>query len=381
MPRMNAGAETMPRSGIREIMDLAWSLEEPVIGLHVGEPSFEAPEHVIEAARAAYASGRTHYVPNAGTGPLREAIADKITRRNGLPTEPEQVVVSAGGAQALHAAMSLTVAAGDEVLIPDPGWPNFAMAVGLLQATPVRYPLRPENDFRPDPADLEALVTDRTRLLVVNTPSNPLGTVLGAAEVEALVRFAERHDLWLLSDECYDALTFDVEHVGAGHYDRDGRVLSAFSFSKTYAMTGVRVGYLRTTARVAREAAKIQEPMIACVNAAAQDAAYAALTGSQEAVDTMRDTYQFRREAALAELDKLGMRYRRPEGAFYLWVDVGDRDGGDTHAWALDLLRERHVAVADGPVFGPAGNGWVRVSLATDTEALTEGLRRIGAHR
>lgn len=381
MPRLNAGAEAMPRSGIREIMDLAWSMDEPVIGLHVGEPSFEAPAHVIEAARAAYAAGRTHYVPNAGSGPLREAIADKVTRRNGLPTEPEQVVVSAGGAQALHAALSLTVAAGDEVLIPDPGWPNFAMAVGLLQARPVRYPLRPENDFRPDPADLDALVTDRTRLVIVNTPSNPLGTVLGADDVESLVRFAERHDLWLLSDECYDALTFDVEHVGAGHYDRDGRVLSAFSFSKTYAMTGVRVGYLRTTAPIAREAAKIQEPMIACVNAAAQDAAYAALTGPQDAVDTMRDTYQFRREAALTELDKLGMGYRRPDGAFYLWVDVRDRDGGDTHAWALDLLRERRVAVADGPVFGPAGAGWVRVSLATDTEALTEGLRRMGAHR
>lgn len=381
MPRLAPGAERMPRSGIREVMDLAWSYDEPVIGLHVGEPSFEAPAHVIEAARAAYASGRTHYVPNAGVGPLREAIADKLTGANALPTEPDQVVVSAGGAQALQVALSLTVAAGDEVLIPDPGWPNYAMAIELLQATPVRYPLRPENDFRPDPAELDGLVSDRTGLIVVNTPSNPLGTVLGAGEVEALVRFAERHDLWLLSDECYDALTFGVEHVGAGRFDDDGRVLGAYSFSKTYAMTGVRVGYLRTTERIAEEAAKLQEPMIACVNAAAQDAAYAALTGPQDAVATMRDTYHFRRDAALNELDRLAMGYRRPDGAFYLWVDVRDRDGGDTHAWTLDLLRRHRVAVADGPVFGPAGAGWVRVSLATDTDELTEGLRRMGAHR
>ncbi|MGH3357885.1 MAG: pyridoxal phosphate-dependent aminotransferase [Nocardioidaceae bacterium] len=381
MPELTRGAERMSRSGIREIMDLAWSLDGPVIGLHVGEPSFEAPPHVIEAARAAYAEGKTHYVPNAGVNALREAIADKVTRLNGMPTETGQVVVSAGGAQALHAALSLTVGAGDEVLIPDPGWPNYAMAIGLLQATPVRYTLRAENDFRPDPAALDGLVTDRTKLIIVNSPSNPLGTVLRADELEALVRFAERHDLWLLSDECYDALTFDVEHVSPGTYDTDGRVISAFSFSKTFAMTGVRVGYLRTTQRIAGEAAKLQEPMIACVNAAAQDAAYAALTGPQDAVATMRDTYHYRRDVALAELDRLGMGYRRPDGAFYLWVDVGDRDGGDTHRWALDLLRTRGVAVADGPVFGPAGAGWVRVSLATDTDELAEGLRRMGEFR
>lgn len=371
----------MARSGIREVMDLAWSLDDPVIGLHVGEPSFEAPSHVVEAARHAYASGRTHYVPNAGVGPLREAIAEKVTRHNAVPTTADEVVVAAGGAQALHAALSLTVGAGDEVLIPDPGWPNFAMAIGLLQATPVRYSLRADRDFRPDPDELDSLVTERTKLIIVNSPSNPLGTVLGAGEVEALVRFAERHDLWLLSDECYDALTFDTEHVSPAVYDTDGRVLSAFSFSKTYAMTGVRVGYLRAPRDVAAEAAKLQEPMIACVNAAAQDAAYAALTGPQDAVATMRDTYHFRRDAALTELDRLGMTYRRPDGAFYLWVHVGDRDGGDTHAWAMDLLRRRGVAVADGPVFGPAGAGWVRVSLATDTTALTEGIRRMGAHR
>lgn len=381
MPTLAPGAESMPRSGIRQVMDLAWSLPDPVIGLHVGEPSFTPPEHVIEAARAAYAAGDTHYVPNAGVGELRSALAEKVSTANGFAVDSGQVVVSAGGAQALHAALSLTVSAGDEVLIPDPGWPNYAMAVQLLQATPVRYPLRPENDFRPDPADLDGLVSDRTRVVIVNSPSNPLGTVLPAGDVEALVRFAERHDLWLLSDECYDALTFGPEHVSPGRFDRDGRVFSAFSFSKTYAMTGLRVGYLVAREEVAQQAAKLQEPMIACVNAPAQAAALAALRGPQDAVRAMRDAYHERRDLALTQLDAQGMGYLTPQGAFYLWLDVRDRSAGDVGEWALRLLREQHVAVAPGTVFGPIGEGWARLSLATATDDLLEGIRRIGKAR
>jgi aspartate aminotransferase len=381
MPTLAPGAESMPRSGIRQVMDLAWSLPAPVIGLHVGEPSFPSPAHVVEAARAAYAAGETHYVPNAGIDALRAAIAEKVSTVNGFVVTPGQVVVSAGGAQALHNAFSLTLSAGDEVLIPDPGWPNYAMAVQLLQAAPVRYPLRPENGFRPDPAELARLVTERTRVLVVNTPSNPLGTVLPAADVEALVRLAEDHDLWLLSDECYDALTFGQPHVSPGRFDRDGRVLSAFSFSKTYAMTGLRVGYLITTEEVARQSAKLQEPMLACVNAPAQAAALAALRGPQDEVAMMRAAYRERRDLALAQLDAQGMGYLTPEGAFYLWVDVRDRSHGDVATWAMDLLRQHHVAVAPGTTFGPLGEGWVRLSLATATEDLLEGIRRTGKAR
>ncbi len=381
MPTLAPGAESMPRSGIRQVMDLAWSLPDPVIGLHVGEPSFPSPAHVVEAARAAYAAGETHYVPNAGIDALRVAIAEKVSSANGFAVTAGQVVVSAGGAQALHNALSLTLSAGDEVLIPDPGWPNYAMAVQLLQAVPVRYPLRPENGFRPDPAELARLVTERTRVLVVNTPSNPLGTVLPAEDVEALVRLAEGHDLWLLSDECYDALTFGQPHVSPGRFDRDGRVLSAFSFSKTYAMTGLRVGYLITTEEVARQSAKLQEPMLACVNAPAQAAALAALRGPQDAVAMMRAAYRERRDLALAQLDAQGMGYLTPEGAFYLWVDVRDRSSGDVATWAMDLLRQHHVAVAPGTTFGPRGEGWVRLSLATATEDLIEGIRRMAKAR
>lgn len=377
MPEIAPAAESMPRSGIRRVMDAAWKLDAPVIGLHVGEPSFVPPDHVIEAACQAYAAGDTHYVPNAGVKELREALATKISTQNGFHVDPEQIVVTAGGVQALHVALSLGVSAGDEVLIPDPGWPNYAMAVGLLQATPVRYPLDPARGFLPQPDEMDSLVTERTRMIIVNTPSNPLGTVMPAETVEALVRFADRHDIWLLSDECYDALTFDAPHVSPGVFDLEQRVLSAFSFSKTYAMTGIRVGYLAAPERVAETAAKLQEPLIACVNAPAQAAALAALTGPQEPVAAMRNAYAEHRQAAMDALDDAGLRYLRPQGAFYLWLDVSDRCGDSVADWAVKLLEEQHVAVAPGTAFGPVGEGWVRLSLAADTDQLLEGIRRI----
>jgi aspartate aminotransferase len=309
-------AQRMPRSGIREIMDLAWRLPGPVIGLHVGEPSFATPEHVLDGARRALDRGDTRYVANAGIPTLREAIADKLAARNGLGAQPEQVVVSAGGMQALYTALSATVTAGAEVLVPDPGWPNFAMAVQLLQARPVGYPLRAENRFLPDVEELAQLVTERTRALILNFPSNPLGAVLPADLAQALCRFADRHDLWLISDECYDEITFGAEQVSPARWDEQDRVLSCFSFSKTYAMTGMRVGYLVAPKTVAATAAKMQEPLISCVNAPAQHAALAALEGPQDFVAMMRRAYHERRDGAAAQLDRAGIGYLLPQGAF-----------------------------------------------------------------
>ncbi len=377
MAMLAENARRMPRSGIREVMDLAWSLPGPVIGLHVGEPSFATPEHVRDGARRALDRGDTRYVANAGIPEVREAIAGKVAARNGLQVGPEQVVVSAGGMQALYTALSATVAAGDEVLVPDPGWPNFAMAVQLLQARPIGYPLHADDGFLPDLEGLAGLVTDRTRALIVNFPSNPLGAVLPAVLAERLCRFADEHDLWLISDECYDEITFDAEPVSPGRWDEHERVLSCFSFSKTYAMTGMRVGYLVAPLTVAATAAKLQEPLIACVNAPAQYAALAALEGPQDHVETMRRAYRERRDAAAAQLDRAGVAYHLPRGAFYMWVDVSDRCGGDVKSWALELLRERHVAVAPGTTFGDQGEGWVRISLATDTGDLLEGIDRL----
>lgn len=381
MPHISPHALDMPRSGIRRVMDAAWQSGRDFIGMHVGEPSFVPPAHVLEAAERAYAEGDTHYVANAGVPALREAIARKVGAENGITATAEQIVVTAGGAQALHAAFSLTLSQGDEVLIPDPGWPNFAMAVQLLQGVPVPYALRPENGFLPSIEDLEALVTPRTKMILVNTPSNPLGTVIPAELVEQLVRFAEKHDLWLLSDECYDALTYGAEHVSPARFDTQGLVLSAFSFSKSYAMTGVRVGYLVCPPGIAEHAAKLQEAMISCVNAPAQAAAIAALTGSQEQLGEMRAAYARRRELGMRLLTEAGIPFLEPHGAFYIWVDVREIADRPVAEWALHLLEQKQVAVAPGTAFGSGGEGWIRLSLAADDEAVEAGIRRIAEMR
>jgi len=381
MPELSPFAERMPRSGIRRVMDAAWASGRDVIGMHVGEPSFVPPPHVLDAAKRAYDQGDTHYVANAGVPALRAAIVDKLAEQNGIRVGADQVIVSAGGAEALHVAFSMTLEAGDEALIPDPGWPNYAMAVGLLQATPIGYGLRPENGFLPRVDELERMVTSRTKLLVVNSPSNPLGSVIPGEAMEELVRFAERHGIWLLSDECYDALTYGVEHVSPARFDRHGVVLSAFSFSKTYAMTGVRVGYLVCPPEVAPVAAKLQEPMIACVNAPAQAAAIAALRGPQDAVAQMRDAYARRRELAMRLLDENGIGYLEPHGAFYIWVDVRELAPEPVDDWALRLLDEKGVAVAPGTAFGAGGEGWVRLSLAASDDDIREGIARISSMR
>lgn len=381
MPRIVEHALRMPRSGIRELMELAWAIEGPVIGLHVGEPSFPTPQHVLDGARRALAAGETRYVSNAGIPPLRAALAGKLARVNGLAASPEQVVVTNGGMQALFVSLAAVLSEGDEVLLPDPGWPGFANAVQLIGARSVGYALEPGRGFLPDVAELERLVTPRTRALLVNFPSNPLGAVLPAELAEALVRFADAHDLWLISDECYDQITFDLDHVSPARWDEQGRVLSCFSFSKTYAMTGMRVGYVHAAPAVAAVLAKLQEPLLACVNAPAQHAALAALEGPQEIVGEMRDAYRERRDRAAARLDAADLRYLLPQGAFYLWLDVSPLCGGDVKAWTLELLREQRVAVAPGTAFGPRGEGWVRVSLATATSDLLEGLDRIARTR
>jgi aspartate aminotransferase len=381
MPQLALSAERMPRSGIRRLMDAAWASGQPFIGMHVGEPSFSPPNHVIEAARQAYAAGDTHYVANAGVPALRQAISEKLLEQNGLAFTPAQIVVSAGGAQALQVAFASMLQAGDEALIPDPGWPNYAMAIELLQATPVPYALSPDSGFMPQIDQLEALVTDRTRVIVVNTPSNPLGTVMPEETVRDLVSFAQRRGIWLLSDECYDALTYGRPHVSPARFDNSGVVVCAFSFSKTYAMTGVRVGYLACPEGFAEVAAKLQEPMIACVNAPAQAAAIAALRGPQDQVSEMRDAYGARRTLAMKLLDENGIPYLEPHGAFYIWVDLRGRISEPVDDWVIRLLEEQQVAVAPGTAFGAAGEGWVRLSLAADEAAIEEGIARIGKMR
>lgn len=362
-------------------MDAVWATPGDVIGLHVGEPSFPTDDHVLEGARRALDRRQTRYVPNAGIPELRRALAAKVGRVNGITADDDQIIVTVGGTEALFNSLALVVKPGDEVLIPDPGWPNFAMMVILLQGIPIRYQLTQDTNFQPDHLALEALVSDHSVAIIVNSPSNPLGTVMTQKAAADVLEVAHRHDLWIISDECYDEITFDIPQLSiATAIGSEDRVITCFSMSKTYAMTGLRVGYSVLPAAVADQAAKLQEPLIACVSAPAQWAALAALEGDQHGVVERRDIYRSRRDRAAALLGNLGVRFLRPDGAFYLWVDVTDRASDDVDAWALNLLHDRAVAVAPGTTFGPSGQGWCRVSLATDTDLLLEGCRRLASY-
>ena len=366
----------MPVSRIREVMELAWKDPE-AIHLEVGEPDFPTPEHVIEAVYEAARAGRTRYAPNAGVPELREALADKVTRRNGYGARPDQVVVTQGGIQALYLVLRALLEPGDEVLLPDPAWPNFRMIAHLLGARVLSYPLVAEGDFLPRLEDLERLVTPRTRAILVNSPSNPLGTVLPRELVETLLAFARRRGLWFISDEVYDEVVFDDVFVSAGSLaDPSDRLVSIYSFSKVYAMTGWRVGYLVAPPEMAKLLTGMQEPIISCVNTPAQMGALAAVSGPQDIVREMREAYRARRDELLGILGRGGLPSSQPSGAFYVWTDVSEASV-PAMDFARALIEREHVAVAPGSAFGELGEGYVRLSLASSREDLLDGASRL----
>src|SRR6478609_9093684 len=376
MPRLADHILGMPGSGVRHILEQALRLDDAII-LAVGEPGEEAAPAIREAAAAAWRAGHVRYGPNGGIAPLRAAIVDKIARVNAITADIEQVWVTVGATQALHQAMSLTLAPGDEVLVPDPGYTTFTMNAHMLAAVPVPYQLSPAKGFQPDLGQLEALVTDRTRLLIVNSPSNPLGSTFEPDTIQALLDFAARHDLWVLSDECYEAFTYGIPHVSPASLDGDDRVFSVFSTSKTYAMTGARVGWLVTPRGFTSTMLRVQEAAISCVDMPAQYAALEAISGPQDHVRAAADHYRDNLAAATALLDARGLRYLTPTGAFYLWIDVSHDTDGDVASWAERFLHEHRVAVAPGSAFGRTGEGWIRVCCAARRDDLLEGLRRL----
>jgi aspartate aminotransferase len=375
-PPPSSIASSMPVSRIREIMELAWKDPE-AIHLEVGEPDFPTPDHVIEAAHEAARAGHTRYAPNAGLPELREALADKVVRRNGYEARPDQVVVTQGGIQALYLVLRAMLEPGDEVLLPDPAWPNFRMIAHLLGARVLPYPLVAEGDFLPRLEDLERLVTPQTRAILVNSPSNPLGTVLPGELVEKLLAFAYQRGLWFISDEVYDEVVFDDVFVSAGSVaDPSDRLVSIYSFSKVYAMTGWRVGYLVAPPDLAKLLTGMQEPIISCVNTPAQMAAVAAVTGPQDIVREMREAYRARRDELLGILDSGRLPSSQPSGAFYVWTDVSEA-GVPSMDFARSLIEREHVAVAPGSAFGELGEGYVRLSLASSREDLIDGASRL----
>ena len=378
MPSLSPHIASVPPSGIRRIFEIALELDD-VISLAVGEPDRPVASHILAAGAQAWRDDLTNYSANGGIPPLRSAIVEKLARENDIHVEAERVWVTLGATQGLFQAMRLLLSAGDEVLVPDPGYTTFTMNARLLEAVPVPYSLRPEHGFAPDLDELERLVTARTRVIIVNSPSNPLGVVFDEHQLRVLLGFARRHDLWVISDEVYEYFTYGAPHVSISSLDSDNRVFSVFSLSKTYAMTGARIGYLVTPPGLAAIMRTVQEASISCVGMPDQYAAVAAITGDHQHVADAREHYRANLDAACVLLEKRGIRYQRPGGAFYLWVDVAHASGGDVAAWAEHFLLHDRVAVAPGSAFGRLGEDWIRVSLAADRAVLLEGLGRLPA--
>ncbi len=377
MPTLPDASVSAPHSGIRAIGMLAAGVPD-AITLHVGDPDFNTPAHIIDAAARDAHDGYTKYTPSAGFPSLRERIAEKLEARNGIGCTSEQVVVTAGGVGALFTTFLALLEPGDEVLVPDPGWANNLSVVAAARGVGMHYPLLPGRSFDPDIDALRSRIGPRARAIVVNTPGNPTGCVWGREILEDILEVAREHDLWVVSDECYDDLVFDGEHISVATLGQPERVVSIFSFSKSYAMTGWRVGYAVSPLEVAAVIGRMQEAVVANTSSVSQRGAEAALTGPQDAVSEMREAFRARREAAveLLKAEKVGFVY--PRGAFYLMVDVSSA-GDDDNAICRQLLEEEKVAIVPGSAFGPTGAGFARISLSSSAESVQEGLTRLAS--
>ena len=374
-PSPSNAIQHVPRSGIRRVFDEA-SKYPDCIRLEVGEPSFPTPAHVKQAAVEALAADFTRYTPNAGIGDLREALVDKLARVNGITTTADDIIITNGAVAAIFSTLASLVNPGDEVLISDPSWPNYLQMTRLLGAVPVYFPLRIEHDLVPTVDDIASRITPRTKVLLLNSPGNPSGAIIPEQRLREILELAAAHDLWVISDEVYDEIWFDRPPVSMLPLDTEGRVIATFSFSKTYAMTGWRVGYLVGPQPIVSHILRAQEPTTSCINSPAQRAAVAAIRGDQSCVAEMRAAYTGRAALVTKILDDHGVPYSMPTGAFYTMIDIRGAKMADTD-FVSRLITDRRVAVVPGTAFGPESGSFVRVSLAASDDDLRTGITRL----
>jgi aspartate/methionine/tyrosine aminotransferase len=352
----------------------------PMIHLQIGEPDFDTPAHVRDAAKRALDDGATHYAPFPGIPELRTAIAEDVTRRKGVAADPSQVFVTVGGKGVMLYAILGLIDPGDEVIVPDPGYPIYESLTRFVGATPVPIPIRMEHDFRLDVEELAGLITPRTRLLIINSPANPTGGVLTRSDLVRIAELAQEHDLWVMTDEIYGRILYDgAEHISiASLPGMADRTIVLDGFSKTFAMTGWRLGYAVVPDSLREVFGELVINTISCAPTFAQVGAVAALTGPQDDVDAMVVEFKARRDLIVAGLNEInGIRCATPLGAFYAFPDISGTglSGAD---FAERLLTEADVCVLAGTAFGGVGNDHIRISYANSRENLTEALHRIG---
>ncbi len=369
--RLSPSVEAIPRSGIRGMAALAQG-RAGLLHLEYGEPRFFAPEAVRRAAAQALLAERMVYTPTEGPAELRRAISAKLRAVNGVDVDPERVFVTHGGVGALYASLASVLGPGDRILMPDPCWPNAVGQVLTLGAQPVFFPMDPEHGFLPDPEQWP--VDGKTRAILINSPQNPTGVVLPRTMLERIAAVARRHGLWVISDEVYDQIHFGPPPVSMLEVYPEG-TLAVYSFSKTYAMTGWRLGYAVLQPGMQAHTTKLVESCYSSSSMVAQIAALAALreVGQQE-IDVMVVAYREARDRALAVLEQAGQKRYVPEGAFYLMLPVPA--GTSSEEFARALLERKDMVVVPGATFGKLSDREVRLSLASGADAVAEGVGR-----
>lgn len=378
--RIARRAASVERSQIRVMFDLAEAHDGDLVRLEVGEPDFDTPTHVINAAERAARGGATHYTSNAGIPELREAIAETMAREQDYRVDPDQILVTTGGMEALHLALLVIAEPGQEVVVPTPGWPNHFSQAKLAGAVPVEVPLPADQGFALDADSVVDRIGPDTAAVVLASPSNPTGQVFDRDEIRAVVDAAADAGAFVIADQVYARLTYDgSQRAIAADTDHPDHVLTVDSFSKTYAMTGWRVGWLAGPSDVLDRATAIRESTTACTSSIAQHAALAALTGPQDPVREMYEAFEERRDYVVERIDSIpGVSAPRPEGAFYAFLDVSALEGTSLEI-AKRLLRDYGVVVAPGGGFGEAGEGYLRLSFANSLDRLEAGFDRIEA--
>ena len=367
----------MPRSGIRRIMDNA--TDPDILHLEVGQPNFCTPKHIIQAAceAATDEAGRyTRYTPNMGYFSLREAIVEKLKRENGINAKVNNILVTPGASYGIAISLSVLLNQGDEVLVPDPGYVNFSILVPQYGGVVVCYPTLESEEFIPNINAIADKVTSQTKVIVLNSPSNPTGAVYTEEFVKDLMHLASDNNLYILSDETYEHIIFEGKHVSVGRFDTEGRVMSLFSFSKSYSMTGWRVGYVVASDEIGEVLEKQQEFYASCAPSISQKAAEAALNNPNDCIKEMVEAYRRRRDIVIDILKKHQLFSYTPRGAFYILINI-TKTGMDADGFADRLLQEQRVAVAPGTTFGEIGGRYIRVSMAVDEKVLADGVERI----
>lgn len=379
MTALSQRARRVEFSQVRKMFDEAAKMDN-IVSFALGEPDFTTPQNIIDAAYRALKRGETHYTANCGILPLREAIAKRLSRDNHAEYDPaSEIIVTTGGAEALILAMMVILDPGDEVIIADPSWPNHPGQVKLCGAVPHFVPVFEEDGFVYNLERLQQAVTSKTKAILLNSPANPTGSVASCEVLKGIADLAIQHDLMVISDEVYRYFTYDdAEFLSISSFPgMKERTLIIDSFSKSYAMTGWRVGYVAAPADLVKSMANLQEHVCSCVNTPAQYGAIEALEGPQDSLVRMIEKYTERRDLTVKGLNRIErLSCKMPKGAFYAFVNLTET-GLSAHDFCYRLMREQGVVIVPGTGFGEAGEGFARISYATSEQNIEEGLRRL----